>query len=337
MSGLRLYKTSGPVKDAAVGDLIQFPWRDNQEEMDAKDLSSKEKEAMREQVAAIVSGLRLVEPTGPQQLYDIKKSVLRLLILHFHWNRLRRSVWTATFHQQDSEMAKAFGVDPARVEKEDPLNILFRFEDENEMAGSWTYSGRKDEEDSGYEARYLIPAETGWNKLFQFLYLPPYTVSSEYRNVRWTSWRDTEEINTEEFVRFYHLMKGVSGGQADGQQILLLFFVQSALMDKNGNDVVFNMGFDNATSGAIFSALEKNRYNFDESSNTDAMWRRRTNLISSWAVIMQNLLVVAGDKRCNSNLSCSDLLPDFHAAKPAPLTDEALEEAKADEDEDEDE
>lgn len=321
MSGIRLYKTNGPVKDADVGNLIQFPWRDNQEEMDAKDLSVKEKEAMREQVAAIVSGLRLVEPTGEQQMYDIKKSVLRLLILHFHWNRLRRSVWTATFHQQDSEMAKASGVDPARVEKDDPLNILFDFEDNNEMAASWTWSGREDEEDSGYEARYLIPAQTGWNKLFQFLYLPPYTVSSEYRNVRWTSWRDTVEINTEEYVRFYRLMKGVSGGQANGQQILLLFFVQTALMDKNGNEVVFNMGFDDPTSSAIFSALEKNRYNFDETSNTDAMWRRRSNLISSWAVIMRSLLVVSSDKRCNSNLGCNDLLPDFHAAKPAPLAE----------------
>jgi len=319
MSSIRLYKTSGPVKDAPVGDLIQFPWRDNQEEMNAKDLSTKEKEAIREQVAAIISGLRLVEPRGEQQLYDIKKSVLRLLILHFHWTRLRRSVWTATFHQQDSEMAKALGVDPARVEKEDPLNILFDFEDKNEMAASWTWSGREDEENSGYEARYLIPAQTGWNKLFQFIYLPPYTVSPDYRNVRWTSWRDTIEINTEEYVRFYHLMKGVSGGQANGQQILLLFFVQTALMDKNGNEVVFNMGFDTSTSRAIFSALEKNRYNFEETSNTDVIWRRRSNLISSWAVIMQNLLVVNDDKRCNNNLSCDDLLPVFHATKPAPL------------------
>lgn len=320
MSSLRLFKTLGPVKDAPVGDLIQFPWRDTQEETDARDMSAKEKEAIREQVAAIVSGLRLVEPMGEQQLYDIKKSVLRLLILHFHWTRLRQSVWTATFHQQDSEMAQMLGTDPARVEKEDPLNILFDMVDNNEMVGSWSWSGREDEDGTAFEKRYMVPAEAGWNRLFQFLYLPSYTVSPDYRNVRWTSWRDTEEVNTEEYVRFYRLMKGASGGQAEGQQILLLFFIQTALMDKNGKEVLNNMDIgDQAVKDSIWMALEKNRYNFLETSNTDAMWQRRSNLISSWAIIMQNLLVVSGDKRRNPNLESNDLLPDFHSARPAPL------------------
>ena len=331
-----MYKITGQVKDAQVGAFLQFPWRDTQEEKETKSSKQMEKESLREQVAAIISGLRLVEPTE-DQLYDIKKSVLRLLILHFHWDRLRQSTWTATFHQQDSEMAARLKTDPARVEEEDPFNILIDFVDNNEMTGSWTWSGRDDEEDSGFERRFMVPAGAIVN-LFKFLYLPPYTVSPAYRNVRWTSWRDTEEINTAEFARFYQLFKGISGGVLDGQNILLLFFVQTALMDKNGKDVVYSkeLGLDAATQDAVWMTLEKNRYNFEESSNTDAMWARRSDLMSSWAVIMERLLVVSTDKSKNQSLEASDLLPTFHSAKPKPIARSVKKVDKDEDDEDED-
>ena len=81
----RLYKIVGPKEDADVGAFIQLPWRQTKEEKIREASGKKEKEALREQVAAIVAGYNVTAPNENDQ-FDIKKAVLRILNLHFNFD-----------------------------------------------------------------------------------------------------------------------------------------------------------------------------------------------------------------------------------------------------------
>ena len=273
--------------------------------------TKKEKEALREQVAAIVAGYNVTAPNENDQ-FDIKKAVLRILNLHFNFDPLRNAVWRATFHQKDSQSAASLRTDPSRLEEDDPMTILDGLLT-NETFNSWTWADDKS---------HMISAEILVD-LFTFLYLPSYTIGS-YQNVRWTTWKDTENVNTKEFVNFYRLAQAATGKQISNHHILLLFFAQTCLMDKNAKEIVQYpaLGLSTAEQESMWMEMENNRYNFAEGSHSDEMYQRRADLISSWSNLMRRLLVVTSDRKANRTLGAIDLLPVYHSIDPDKFEDQ---------------
>lgn len=296
---------------------IDLPWRSGQKST----LSDGDEQALRERRAVVANKIVETQVTDPigggtGNVYEVKKAVVRALLLHMTSPNMRTDLWNALFHlnRRSVRDLDPAGMDQARLETRPPLEILDELR-EREDFHAW---GERDSHDHMIDAETLI-----W--LFTFIRFPPFTVTPASKNVVWgRAVSESAEIDTRVFSAFWQAIVTMFP-EIETRYMLLLFFVHTNLMKKNGKEIVDQAPLELSAVDreALWSHMQSTDPRLGQPTVSDEAFDMEQSYMNAWKNLLRRALIVDTDNRggkANRSITEHELLPSVHAHTVMPDT-----------------